>query len=145
MINPFKDTNWNPGTAEKRKFSLSLIIGFPLLAAVFALVAWLRTGAWSGGFVWLALIGAGLGLVLWCVPQIARPFYLVWYFVACSIGIVISNLLIAAFFYLLITPIGLVMRALGRDPLQKRFDRSHTTYWHDVEKVVDGERYFRQF
>ncbi len=145
MINPFKDTNWNPGTAEKRKFAVSLIIGFPILAAVFALVAWLRNGAWSGGFVWLALIGAGLGVLFWLLPQIARPFYLVWYFAACSIGIVISNLLIAAFFYLVFTPIGLFMRAFGRDPLQKRFDRSRPTYWHDVEKVVDGERYFRQF
>lgn len=145
MVNPFKDTNWNPGTAEKRKFAVSLIIGFPILAAVFALVGWLRTGAWSGGFVWLAVIGAALGAVLWVLPQIARPFYLVWYFAACCLGIVISNLLIAAFFYLVFTPIGLLMRAAGRDPLQKRLDRSRTTYWHDVEKVVDGERYFRQF
>lgn len=145
MLNPFKDTNWNPGTAEKRKFAVSLIIGFPILAAVFALVGWLRTGAWSGGFVWLAVIGAALGAVLWVLPQIARPFYLVWYFAACCLGIVISNLLIAAFFYLVFTPIGLLMRAAGRDPLQKRLDRSRTTYWHDVEKVVDGERYFRQF
>lgn len=145
MLNPFKDTNWNPGTAEKRKFAVSLIIGFPLLAAVFALVGWLRSGAWSGGFVWLAVIGAALGAVLWVLPQIARPFYLVWYFAACCLGIVISNLLIAAFFYLVFTPIGLLMRAAGRDPLQKRLDRSRATYWHDVEKVVDGERYFRQF
>jgi Saxitoxin biosynthesis operon protein SxtJ len=145
MLNPFKDTNWNPGTAEKRKFAISLIIGFPILAAVFALVGWSRTGAWSGGFVWLALIGTGLGALFWLLPQIARPFYLAWYFLACCLGIVMSNLLFAAFFYLVITPIGLFMRALGRDPLQKRLDRSRTTYWCDAENVVDGERYFRQF
>jgi len=145
MINPFKDTNWNPGAGEKRKFARSLIIGFPIIAAVFAIMAWLRTGTWHGGFVWLAIIGAALGAILWVLPQIARPFYLIWFFAACCIGIVVSNLLIAAFFYLIVTPIGLLMRILGRDPLQKRFDRSRTTYWRDVEKVVDGERYFRQF
>ncbi len=145
MINPFKDTNWNPGPAEKRKFATSLVIGFPILAAVFALLGWLRTGTLPGWTLWLALIGAGLGVVLWIVPQIARPFYLVWYFAACCMGIVISNVLIAAFFYLVFTPIGLFMRTIGRDPLQKRFDRTRATYWRDVEKVVDGERYFRQF
>lgn len=145
MINPFKDTNWNPGLDDKRKFARSLIIGFPAIAAVFALVGWWRTGAVHSSLAWLAILGAGLGLALWTLPQIARPFYLVWYFVACCIGILLSNLLLATFFYLVITPIGLLMRAVGRDPLQKRLDRTRETYWRDQEKVVDGERYFRQY
>jgi hypothetical protein len=145
MINPFKDTNWNPGLVEKRKFAHSLIVGFPAIAAVFTLLAWWRAGVAPVGFLWLAVIGVSFGLLLWLLPQIARPFYLVWYFAACCIGIVMSNILLAAFFYLVITPIGLIMRAWGHDPLQKRHDRTRPTYWHDVEKVVDGERYFRQF
>ena len=33
MVNPFKEVNWNPGPRERRKFALSLIIGFPCIAA----------------------------------------------------------------------------------------------------------------
>lgn len=145
MINPFKETNWNPGIAERRTFARSLIVGFPILAAVLALVARLSTGGWKPGFLWLAVIGCAVGAVLWLLPQIAKPFYLVWYFAACSMGIVVSNLLLTAFYYFVITPVGLFMRALGRDPMKRRFDRTAKTYWREAEKGIAAERYFRQF
>ena len=145
MINPFKDTNWNPDIAARRSFAKSLVIGFPALALVFTLMGWLKTGVIPHWTPWLAAIGAGAGAVFWLIPQIAKPFYLVWYFAACCIGIVVSNLLIAAFFYLVITPTGWLMRAIGRDPMARRFDRAAATYWRTAEKVVDPQRYFRQF
>jgi Saxitoxin biosynthesis operon protein SxtJ len=145
MINPFKDTNWNPDLAERRKFARSLVVGFPILAAVMAIAGRLHSGVWKPGLFWLGAIGCAAGLVFWLIPQIAKPFYLVWYFVACCIGIVMSNALVAAFFALVITPTGLIMRALGRDPMTRHFDPSSKSYWRDVEKVVDPERYFRQY
>jgi hypothetical protein len=145
MINPFQDTNWNPDLAARRSFAKSLIIGFPALAVLFTISAWLKTHTFPDWTPWLAMLGAGAGVVFWLVPQIAKPFYLVWYFAACCIGIVVSNLLIAAFFYLVITPFALAMRALGRDPMKRSWDRSATTYWHEAEKSVDPKRYFRQF
>jgi hypothetical protein len=145
MVNPFKDTNWNPDTSALRSFAKSLIIGFPVLALVFALVSWFRAGAAPSWTPWLAAVGAGAGLLFGILPQIAKPFYLVWFFVACCMGIVVSNFLIAAFYYLVLTPIGLIMRALGRDPMKRRFDRTAATYWTDAEKRVDPQRYFRQF
>ena len=145
MVNPFKDTNWNPGIAERCTFARSLMIGFPIIAAVLALVGRVSTGGWKPGLVWLGVIGCAVGAVLWLLPQIAKPFYLVWYFAACCIGIVVSNLLLAAFYYAVITPVGLLMRALGRDPMKRRFDRAAKTYWRDAEKSVAPARYFRQF
>jgi hypothetical protein len=145
MINPFKDTNWNPDLAARRSFAKSWMIGFPVLAVVFSLVGWLGKGAVPGWTPWLAGLGAGLGVVLWLVPQIAKPFYLAWYFLACCMGIVISNLLIAIFYYVVITPIGLIMRLLGRDPMQRRWQPKAASYWQEAEKSVEAERYFRQF
>jgi hypothetical protein len=145
MINPFKDTNWDPGRAERRKFACSVLIGFPVLAGVFAVLALLRHTPPGVGLLWLAAGGAGAGAIFWVVPQIARPFYLAWYFAACCIGIVVSNALLIAFYYLVITPAGLLMRVLGRDPLQRRRDPASATYWRDAEKDVASQRYFRQF
>ena len=95
---------------ERKKFAVSLIIGFPAIAVVFSLVAWLVKHSWNPFFLWLGVIGLAAGIVLWLLPQIARPFYVVWYFIACCMGVVVGNLLFALFFYLVFTPLGLLLR-----------------------------------
>ena len=146
MVNPFKEVNWNPGPQERRKFALSLIIGFPCIAAVLLLVGWLRGKGWNLPLA--AIVGGGglaVGLLLLALPQIARPFYVAWYFVACCIGLVVGNLALAIVFFVLVTGLGLLMRALGRRPVRKTFDKRAATYWQDAEQVDDPNRYYRQF
>jgi hypothetical protein len=145
MINPFSDVDWNPDTPAKRKFAKSLMIGFPVLAVVFLLLGLLRTGMISTKFFPVAGVGFALGVVLWFIPQIARPFYLAWYFIACCIGIVLSNVLFALFFYVVFTPTGWLLRMFRRDTMNRPLDRQSKTYWQEVENVVDPESYFRQF
>jgi hypothetical protein len=146
MVNPFQEVNWNPGTRERRKFAISLIIGFPSIAVVLLLIGLLGGKGWN---VPLAAVigGAGLALgsLLLAVPQIARPFYVVWYFVACCIGTVVGNLALAIVFFVLVTGLGLFMRAFGRRPFRKTFDNRAATYWQDTERVDDPSRYYRQF
>jgi hypothetical protein len=146
MVNPFKEVNWNPGIPERRKFALSLIIGFPCIAVVLLVFGLLRGK--GGNFPLAAAIGGGglaMGLLLRGLPQIARPFYVAWYFVACCIGIVVGNVALGIVFYVLVTGIGLLMRALGRRPVCKTFDKRASTYWQDAEQVDDPNRYYRQF
>ena len=145
MVNPFLEINWHPGFAERRKFALSLVFGFPAIALVFFLFSWLTGHSWKPFFAWLAVIGLFVGALLWLLPQIARPFYLVWYLLASGIGFVVSNSLLIAFYYLIITPLGLVLRATGRLSLQKSFDQNARSYWREVKKTVDPKRYYRQF
>src|SRR5687767_5103218 len=118
MLNPFKDVNWNPSLADRKKFAVSLIIGFPAIALVMSILTRLAAHAWKPFFLWLGIIGLAVGVVLWVVPQIARPFYMAWYFLGCCIGIIVGNVLMSAFFYLVMTPFGLIMRLAGRDPLR---------------------------
>ncbi|MEI8341464.1 MAG: hypothetical protein WCH43_08030 [Verrucomicrobiota bacterium] len=145
MLNPFTEVNWKPGLAEKRKFAVSLIIGFPSLAAFFSLVNWLSGHPVKPFFLYLGGIGFAVGVVLWLLPALAKPFYLVWYFIASCMGFVIGNLLLSLFFFIIISPIGLLVRSLGRLSLRKGFDKQSSSYWCDAEKVVDLKRYYRQF
>jgi hypothetical protein len=145
MMNPFKEVNWNPDLAERRKFARSLIIGFPCIAVVLLLAGWFKTGVWKfqpplviGG------VGLAIGLVLLALPGIARPFYIFWYGLACAIGLVVGNILLAVVFYILITVVGLAMRATGKTAIRK-MDRRATTHWQDAEPVTDPQRYYRQF
>ncbi len=146
MVNPFKEVNWNPGPRERRKFALSLIIGFPCIAVLLLLLGSFRGKGWQ--FQPAAVVGGGglaVGLLLLALPQIARPFYLAWYFVACCIGTVVGNLALAIVFFVLVTGLGLLMRLLGRRPVRKTFDKRAATYWQDAEQVDDPSRYYRQF
>ena len=145
MINPFRDVNWSPNTADKRKFALSLVIGFPCLAVAILLLGRLISGGWPvEKALWIGGVGCALGAVLWLLPMIARPFYLVWYALACTVGLIVSNTLLTGFYYIVMTGTGLVMRALGRKPL-KPLNKQTPTYWDDAEQVSDVRRYYRQF
>jgi hypothetical protein len=146
MVNPFKEVNWNPGPRERRRFALSLVIGFPCIAMVLLVLGWLRGRGWNLPLA--AAVGGGglaLGLLLLVLPRIGRPFYVGWYFVACCIGIVVGNLALAIVFFVLVTGLGLLMRVLGRCPVRKTFDRGAATYWQEAEQVDEPNRYYRQF
>ncbi len=120
-------------------------MGFPVLAVFFSLALRWKHGAWAAWPLWLGAGGFALGALLWLVPRIARPLYVAWHFVGCCVGFVVGNAVFIAVFYFAVTPVGLILRALGRDPLKRRFERDAATYWEPVEKSVDVRRYFRQY
>jgi hypothetical protein len=144
-MNPFAEVDWNPDVRARKKFAASLVIGFPAIAALFSFVAFLKTHTLNHFSLWLGMTGLAAGIILWLLPQIAKPFYLVWYFIACCMGIVVGNVLFALFFYLVFTPLGLLLRLRRNQPITKGFDKSRKSYWRDAEKPVDLKRYYRQF
>ena len=108
--------------------------------------------AGAGGALGLAGRGAGFALaggVLAAVGLMApgllrRPFVLVSY-ATYPVGWVVSHVVIAALYYGAITPLGCLLRALGRDPLQRPFDRGAPSYWRTRGPSPQPESYFRQY
>jgi hypothetical protein len=106
---------------------------------------------WNAGFAshaWKWLIGPGLGLFI--LSRIAypvmKPIHIGWMTLAFILGWVNTRLLLGAFFYLVLTPIGLVMRLAGKDLLGKKIDRSATTYWiKKKSEPMDQKRYENLF
>jgi hypothetical protein len=146
MLNPFRDVNWHPDRAALRSFAISLIVGFPCIALLTLAGAYVR-GRPPNVELALTIAGAGVGagLIFLAAPIVARPFYLAWYFVACCIGLVVGNVLLALVFYVLVAGIGIVMRSAGRLSIRTGVDRSRSSYWLDVEPPPDPKRYYRQF
>jgi len=146
MVNPFTEVNWRPDRAGLRAFGRSLVIGFPIVAVVYLVGGRVLAGAWQPMVpTLLAGSGAGLGLIFVAVPIVARPFYVVWYALACTVGLVVSNTLMVVVYYGVVTPVGLGLRILGRRPLVVAPDRDASTYWDPVAPAGDRARYFRQF
>lgn len=134
------DINWKPNTKELRFFG-ALLIFFSVLAAL-----WIRYHhEWPTVANLVLGVGLATGLVGCLLPRCIWPLYVVWMAIAFPIGWLVSHTVMAATFYLVVTPIGLIMRMLGRDPMTRRFDPGASTYWQPRQQQEDTARYFRQF
>lgn len=136
------EINWDPSRRELRQFAG---IWFP---AFFALIGGLI--CWNLGYLPTAV------LVVWVVagvvsvaglinPSWIKPVFVLWMAAAFPIGWTVSHLLLGAIFYLVMTPVGMLMRLLGRDPMERRLDRSAKTYWVEHNPGGNVARYFKQF
>jgi len=133
--------NWRPSDRELRQFAG---IWFPLFWAIVGGLIVLRGGsaAMAGAIFAAAAVVGAIGL-LW--PRMMRPIFVAWMCAAYPIGWLVSHVLLAAVFYLVLTPLGLVMRICGRDKLKLKFARQAETYWTRRRPAPPPSRYFRQF
>jgi hypothetical protein len=133
--------NWQPTNRDLRQFAG---IWFPVFWIIVAVLVLLRGGSWAAVAPMMGLaVAVGVTGLIW--PQLMQPIFIGWMCVAFPIGWVVSHLLLAAVFYLVITPLGLVMRLAGRDKLKLRFDQESKTYWTRRLPTPPASRYFRQF
>ena len=134
------EINWRPAAKELRVFAGLLILFFGIGAWLIA-SRWGATGTASVVFGVAAVVGT-LGLA---VPRLIWPVYILWMAAVWPLGWTISHLVMAVVFYLVITPIGLIMRGCGRDPMERRFDGPARSYWKKRSQDSATRRYFRQF
>ena len=93
-------------------------------------------------FAVLALTLGPLGLIR---PGWMRPIYVGWMVLAFPIGWTISQVMLALMFYGLFTPIALVFRLIGRDPLHRARRPGVESYWTPKPAPADLRGYFKQF
>ena len=75
-----------------------------------------------------------------------KPVHIGWMMLALALGWLNTRLLLGVFFYVIVTPIGVIMRLFGKDILDEKLDRSATTYWIKRESVpLDKKRYENLF
>lgn len=73
-------------------------------------------------------LAAALGLTGMFWPAGARGFYKGWMKAAAVLGYINSRIILSAVFYLIFTPVRVITRLLGRDPLNRR-GKARDTYW----------------
>ena len=141
--------NWNPQRKQLRQFGALCVLAFAFLGAVaysrhvlFGLPL-AATTARAVAIAWF-LFSATCGIAAIIAPSVLRPLYIGLSAITLPIGLVVSQVVLAVLFYGVITPLGVVMRFLGRDPMQRRFAPELPTYWQARQPVTDMRRYFRQ-
>lgn len=62
-------------------------------------------------------------------PRGLAPVYRIWMTLARALAWINTRIILFLLFYGVVTPVGVVMRLLGRDPLKRKLDRSCSSYW----------------
>lgn len=142
--------NWNPPPRQLRGFGWIALIAFGLIGAwiywrhsIFGAAMQPATAGNTALVLW-TLAGC-CGLLALAAPAALKPLYVVLTAVSLPIGFVLSHVIMAIVFYVVLTPVGLIFRAIGRDPLHRRFEPTASTYWVPREPARDAQRYYRQF
>ena len=134
------DINWKPESRELRQFGAL----FCLFAAGFG--GYGLWAEWPPTFCWAALtaaVAAAAACVLW--PRGLHPLYVTLMAITLPIGLVVSTTLMAIIFFAIVTPIGLLLRLFGHNPMAKHFDPSTKTYWIKRKTTNNIKHYFRQY
>lgn len=137
---PLVEFNTRPGRIPLQRFAS---IGLPVALGVVAAIAW------RNGSPWTAYVLAGVAAVTFLLgrqrPLWFRPLYVANMAIGYPFAWLLGLVLLAAVFYLLVAPIGWILRHLGRDPLARRFDREAQSYWVARAGSDSRQRYFRQY
>jgi hypothetical protein len=108
---------------KKRLRSFGLLVGGVFLGiGLWPLVHGLPYRVWAVVVAVVLLVPA----VVW--PRPLAPLFKGWMFIGLVLGWINTRIILGLIFYLMVTPIGLVMRLLGKDPMTRGFDPEAGTY-----------------
>lgn len=133
------DPHHEPTERELKTFGGLLLLFLLLVGAL----VYNRTGSVMAGQV-LAGLGVVLSGVYYAVPPLRRPIFRGWLWLAFPIGFVVSHVLLGLVFYVVLLPVGLLLRVLGRDPMDRALDRQADSYWEAYDPQGEPDRYFHQ-
>ena len=132
--------DFNPSRRQLAVFAVAWLVFFGAIGGA----AFLRNGSPTAAAI-LWGVAAGVPAIGWAVPAVLRLAYIGMSCLAFPIGLVVSYVILVALYYLLFTPIGLLMRLCGYDPMCRRFDPAAPSYWVPREADDGASRCFRQF
>jgi hypothetical protein len=129
-----------PSAAELRWFGLAVAISLAIIGRLLT-----RALGWPVLQEVMLVAGIALCLVYYLAPRTRIPVYKTWRLVQMPIAFVVWHTVLAILYYLIVTPMALVMRLLGRDPLNRRLEPSRPSYWETHVAPQEAERYFRMY
>jgi hypothetical protein len=118
---------------QGRRFGITLGLAFLALAA---LLAWRGHGGAGRALGALGAVLVGGGLL---APRALRPVEAAWMRFAASLSRVTTPIFMGIVYYLVITPVGLLRRAFGSNPLESGEEGS---VWKDHDGTKDLRRQF---
>ena len=81
--------------------------------------------------VWPYLLSPGAALIFLGVvaPNLLRQVYVGWMAMALALGLIVSTVILTLFFLLIVTPLSLFARLVGKDFLSLKLQPRAASYW----------------
>jgi hypothetical protein len=114
--------HYEVSVGSDRKFGITFAVVFALIG-LFPLVVGGRIRLWALAIALLFLVVALLR------PPLLHRLNIFWFKFGMLLSRIVSPIVTGLIFFVAVVPIALVMRALGKDMLGRKFDRNATTYW----------------
>ncbi len=122
-----------------RKFGITMSIAF----SVIALIIFFKRGHSNTTVQVISGLFLMMGIFL---ANLLKPLYIIWMKFAFILGWINTRIILLIIFYLLFTPIGIGIKIIRLDLLDRRIDKNSLSYWKKKEKSGSGrEGYERQF
>ena len=121
--------------SSNRSFGIVFFVVF-LLIALYPLIYGGEIRIWS---LIISIIFLILGLLN---SKILAPLNKIWFKFGILLGKIVSPLIMGVIFFLVVTPIGLIMRLLGKDVLNLKYNKNKS-YW--IEKNGPKSKMKNQF
>ena len=127
------------GSRELRKFGL-MVGGVFLAIGIWFLI---RHKPSYPFFFWPGVALVAFGAL---APRALKYIYIAWMAVAFTLGFFMSQVILTLFFFVVVTPIGLLARLSRKDFLARKLEKNAASYWVACPKESKtAESYYRQF
>ena len=129
----------NETKKDLRKFGIT--VGGVILAIGLVLFYFEKSSA-----IYFVVTGGLLILFGTLFPNILKPINRIWMSLAIILGFIMSRVILTILFYLLLTPIALLAKLVGKKFMILKYDKSAKSYWEKrsiiQKKPIDYERQF---
>ena len=104
-----------------------------LMALVFSIISGFLAWKGSSTLFYLLPIALIFYLLAKLAPMALDPLERVWMKFAEVLSVVMTTLILTLLFSFVITPIGLIMRLFGKDPMCRKIELERDSYWEPME------------
>lgn len=118
---------------ELRKFALVMAVALTIIGGI---ALW-RERSWGEYVLYVALFFLLSGRIY---PRLLTPIEWTWMKMAHYLSLVMTFVILTLTFYIVITPIGLFMRLIGKDMLSLKLEPEKESYWLKVDPNGSGSR-----
>lgn len=115
---------------------------FAIFLGILTFISWLLSGTvpvnlitCAGCFFFIAVVR----------PSILLPLNRIWQWFGLKLGPIVNTVILGLFYFLIVLPIGILMKLVGSDPMRRKKQIDGVSYWTPVDRKANSETYIDTF